>query len=138
MSQRGGGVRVRGVDAVVQRRPTSVHAGGEVSYGRAWWSGGGKRLAKRAAAAHDGVLLGMDLRSGVVLWPGWHARGLLDRAMEMRLAAACAGGLLDGSGGRLRGGNVMMLDGRAAGRHDSNAGPGNAIVLCRDVGTQPG
>ena len=31
----------------------------------------------------------------------------------------------------------MMRDGRGAGRHDGNASPGNATVLCRDVGTQP-
>jgi len=31
----------------------------------------------------------------------------------------------------------MMRDGRGAGRHDGNASPGNATVLCRDVGMQP-
>ena len=47
-------------------------------------------------------------------------------------------GLLDGNGGWLRGGNVLMHDGRGAGRHDGNAGPGNATVLCRYVGMQQG
>ena len=32
----------------------------------------------------------------------------------------------------------MMRDGRATGRHGGNTGPGNATMLCRDVGTQPG
>ena len=32
---------------------------------------------------------------------------------------------------------MMMQDCRSAGRLGSNAGPGNATVLCRDVGTQP-
>ena len=30
----------------------------------------------------------------------------------------------------------MMRDGRGAGRLGGNAGPGNATVFCRDVGTQ--
>ena len=33
---------------------------------------------------------------------------------------------------------MMMRDGHGGGRHGGNAGPGNAIVLCWDVGTQLG
>ena len=33
---------------------------------------------------------------------------------------------------------MMMRDGRSAGRHGGNAGPGIAVVLCRVVGTQLG
>ena len=33
---------------------------------------------------------------------------------------------------------MMMRDGRSAGRHGGNAGPGIAAVLCRVVGTQLG
>jgi len=90
MSRRGGGARVRIVDAVVRRQPTSEHTTGEVRGGLAWWGGGGKRLAKQAAAAHDGVLLGMVLRSGVVRvasstvpWRcGWRRPGACSTAVE--------------------------------------------------------
>ena len=44
--------------------------------------GGGKGLARRVAAELGGMLLGMDLRSGVLLRPGVACPGVCSTAVE--------------------------------------------------------